>query len=142
MARTTVKLGEELARRLDAAVRAEGYTERRKSVWISEAIIRFSAARGQKLWSVGAGDDLDGFGGRLTVTLSDDAEEALSKTVAAIRRTTPLEEGVRSAVVRTALRDRIALVAKSHPEVFRTLLGAPKRMRGARQAALDLESDS
>jgi len=137
MPRTTIKLGTELAIELEAAIRAEGYGVLEKSRWVAEALTDFIAQRGAKLWDVGTGDHIEGYEGRLTLTLPEAASDALEQAVAAIRRISPLEEGIRSAVVRTAIRARVRAVKAAVGSTFekhrRLAQRSPTRLKRSQQ---------
>jgi hypothetical protein len=121
---------------LPAAVRTcavlADYGPRGISRWVSEALVEFVSTRGANLWDVGTGDNVDGFDRVFKVQLSEAAEGALDTAVAAIRRLTPNEEGVRSAVFRSAVRWKIAH-AQSHQK-YSTQLRVEKARSRKRRA--------
>ena len=125
MASRSFKVGRDLPASVRAGAVLAGYGPRGISRWVSDALVEFVRDRGANLWDVGTGDKVDGFDRVFKVQLSDEAESALDAAVAQIRRLTPSEEGVRSAVFRSAVRQGVSR-AQQH-EQFPQQLGVEKR---------------
>jgi hypothetical protein len=132
MASRSFKVGELLPSEVRAAAIVEGYGPKGLSRWVSEAIVEFVKDLRARMWEVGTGDNVEGFNRVFKLQLSEAAEDAIERAVAVIRGVTPNEEGVRSAVVRSAIRDRLTS-SRKHPKFAQRLRieQAQRRSRAA-----------
>lgn len=96
----------DLADRWRQAILNDGYGARGKSRWTSEAIVRLVEEDPTLQW-VGYGSDVEVHDRVEDIRLSGDAVEAMLKAVRILRRQLPDWEGVRSDVIRTAIRWRL-----------------------------------
>ena len=110
--RTSVLMERELLDELNQVVAAsEGYGARAGSRWICEAIVAM-VSEDPNLVRVGLGEDVEGrppFDALKTVKLDASAQEALELAINRVRRQDATQEGVRSAVIRAAVRRRMQL---------------------------------
>jgi hypothetical protein len=96
-----------LAEAFEADMEKTGYGPRQKGVWVGEAL-RQLERDDPKLERCGVGDDLDAPREvNLGITLARDDFARLQGLVLKIRQGSPLVEGVRALVVRSAIRNRI-----------------------------------
>lgn len=107
MSRTTVLLPLALFQRLNETLSQSGYGPREGSRWICEAIIGMVQSD-PILADVGVGEDLEAFGKLKAINLTDAARSALTSATEIVRRHDPAQEGVRSAIIRAAIRHRLA----------------------------------
>src|ERR1700748_3343365 len=102
-----VRLSSVLAESLAAEMEKTGYGPRQKGVWIGEALRQLERDDPQ-LHRCGIGDDLDAPREvSLGITLGREDFARLQELVLRIRQGSPLVEGVRALVVRSAIRNRI-----------------------------------
>lgn len=107
MSRTTVLLPLALFQRMNDTLSQSGYGPREGSRWICEAIVDLVRSD-PILADVGVGEDLEVFGKLKAISLTDAARDALATATEIVRRHDPAQEGVRSAIIRAAIRQRLA----------------------------------
>lgn len=86
----------------------EGYTVRKKSKWISEAIERFLNVKDYPEY-VKMADLVHDFSRRETVYITSDLDNKLSDSIIRVRRVYPELEAVRSLIVRASITRRLVL---------------------------------
>lgn len=102
-----VRVSSALAEAFTADMEKSGYGPRQKGVWIGEALQQLERDDPQ-LHRCGIGDDLDvPREVSLGITLARDDFARLQELVLRIRQGSPLVEGVRALVVRSAIRNRV-----------------------------------
>jgi len=102
-----VRLSSTLAEAFAADMERSGYGPRQKGVWIGEALKQLERDD-PELQRCGIGDDLDvPRGVSLGITLGREDFARLQGIVLRIRQGSPLVEGVRALVVRSAIRNRV-----------------------------------
>jgi hypothetical protein len=102
-----VRLSSALAEEFTQHLEKSGYGPRQKGVWIGEALQQLERDDPQ-LQRCGIGDDLDvPREVNLGITLAREDFARLQELVLRIRQGSPLVEGVRALVVRSAIRNRI-----------------------------------
>jgi hypothetical protein len=106
-----VRLSSSLAEAFVGEMKEAGYGPRQKGVWVGEALRQLERDDPQ-LKRCGIGDDLDvPRGVNLGITLAREDFARLQELVLRIRQGSPLVEGVRALVVRSAIRNRIRSAA-------------------------------
>jgi hypothetical protein len=86
----------------------DGYGPRRKSAWVREAINGFLEEEKRTGFAkVGVGDAVEKHKAIEVIRLDEATIERIEATVRLIRRQAPMMEGVRSAIVRAAIRWRV-----------------------------------
>ena len=107
-----VRVSSELAEAFTADLKQSGYGPRQKGVWIGEALQQLERDDPQ-LHRCGIGDDLDvPREVSLGITLAREDFARLQELVLRIRQGSPLVEGVRALVVRSAIRHRIRAASR------------------------------
>jgi hypothetical protein len=102
-----VRVSKTLAKDFVADMEKSGYGPRQKGVWIGEALQQLERDDPQ-LQRCGIGDDLDAPREvSLGITLARDDFARLQELVLRIRQGSPLVEGVRALVIRSAIRNRV-----------------------------------
>jgi hypothetical protein len=102
-----VRLSTTLSEAFEAEMEKAGYGPRQKAVWIGEALAQLERDDPQLL-RCGIGDDLDvPRNVSLGVNLARQDFARLQELVLRIRQGSPLVEGVRALVVRSAIRHRV-----------------------------------
>ena len=102
-----VRLSSALADAFAADMEKAGYGPRQKGLWIGEALEKLERDDPQ-LQRCGLGDDLDvPRQVSLGITLAREDFARLHELVLRIRQGSPLVEGVRALVVRSAIRNRV-----------------------------------
>jgi hypothetical protein len=102
-----VRLSSALAEAFVADLEKSGYGPRQKGTWIGEALEQLERDDPQ-LQRCGIGDDLDvPRKVSLGITLARKDFARLQELVLRIRQGSPLVEGVRALVVRSAIRNRV-----------------------------------
>ena len=102
-----VRLSSSLAQAFTTDMEKSGYGPRQKGVWIGEALKQLEREDPQ-LQRCGIGDDLDvPRQVSLGITLAREDFARLQELVLRIRQGSPLVEGVRALVVRSAIRNRV-----------------------------------
>ena len=102
-----VRLSTALAEAFAEELKENGYGPRQKGVWIGEALRQLERDDPQ-LRRCGIGDDLDAPRDvNLGIALGREDFARLQELVLRIRQGSPLVEGVRALVVRSAIRNRI-----------------------------------
>lgn len=97
------------------AMKRDGYSPKRKSVWIEEALLSMGHHDPDLSESL-VGDKAQGANtNRVVVALSSTARQQLKDTIVRLRLQMPTIEGVQSVVLRCAMRFRVR-----HPECFAT----------------------
>jgi len=104
--KTTYRLPAELRQNMLASV-AKEYGKKGKSRWIKEAIADL-IVKDAGLASVGLGEDYETYDQSDVVIMDSAAYENLQTAMTTIRRQDPLFQGVQSAVIRAAIRMRLA----------------------------------
>lgn len=113
--RISVRLGDDLDAALNAALAAEGLSQRKRSAWVSEAlsdvlaqgvdrILADNVLTGRALGPGGEG----GTARARTFVLDDDLYLALVDAVARIRQQDPFLPAPQSALIRAAILGRVA----------------------------------
>lgn len=106
-----VRLSSALADAFTQDMEKAGYGPRKKGIWIGEAIQQLERDDPQ-LERLGIGDDLDAPREvMLGVTLPRSDYARLHELVLRVRQGSPLVEGVRALVVRSAIRNRLRSVS-------------------------------
>jgi hypothetical protein len=88
------------------ALVGQGYGLRGKSRWIREAIVGLLDSD-RRLALVGVGDELGERDATEVVVLTLEIEERISDTVRILRQQDPYIEGVKSQIIRSAIRYRL-----------------------------------
>src|ERR1700744_2396353 len=102
-----VRLSSTLAAAFTTEMEKSGYGPRQKGVWIGEALRQLERDDPQ-LQRCGIGDDLDAPREvSLGITLAREDFARLQELVLRIRQGSPLVEGGRALVVRSAIRNRV-----------------------------------
>lgn len=102
-----VRVSSALAEAFESDLHRAGYGPRQKGVWIGEALKQLERDDPQLL-RCGLGDDLDVPREKsLGITLAREDFARLQELVLRIRQGSPLVEGVRALVVRSAIRHRV-----------------------------------
>ena len=83
------------------------YGAKGKSRWVREAVIELLNSE-PVLQSVGAGEDLVQNNVIDVVDLGDELPQRMERAMVLLRRQDPLMEGVQSAIIRAAIRRRLA----------------------------------
>jgi hypothetical protein len=108
-----VRMSDALAEAFDRDMKKAGYGPRKKGVWVGEALQQLDRDDPQ-LQRCGVGDDLDAPRSRtLGISLEREDFSLLQSLVLRFRQGSPLVEGVRALVVRSAIRSRIRLSSKT-----------------------------
>ena len=108
-----VRMSESLAEAFELDLKKAGYGPRKKGLWVGEALQALERNDPQ-LQRCGVGDDLDAPRSRsLGITLEREDFSLLQSLVLRFRQGSPLVEGVRALVVRSAIRNRLRLSAKT-----------------------------
>jgi len=106
-------MSEPLAEAFERDLKKAGYGPRKKGVWVGEALQRLDRDDPQLL-RCGVGDELDAPRSRsLGISLEREDFSLLQSLVLRFRQGSPLVEGVRALVVRSAIRNRIRLSSKT-----------------------------
>lgn len=104
--KTTFDLTTDLRSAMDKAREDDGYSVKRKSTWICEAILRLPS--GDPTYAkVGLGEAREKFGTKICLTLSAEATEVIKKAKTLIRREDPESEGLSGQIIRAAIRLRL-----------------------------------
>jgi hypothetical protein len=97
----------------------EGYNAKQKSRWIREALSAYlEEDRKQGFARIGLADKIDQNTALDVVLLDDILQSRIDEAVMIIRRQTPMMEGIRSAVIRAAIRRRIRLASVADDQQF------------------------
>lgn len=104
--KTTYRLSSDLKIRMNAAVK-DDYGVKKKSLWINEAISQL-LDNDIGLSCVGLGEHYEVQDKSDVLLLDEKAYQALETAMTVIRRQDPLYEGVQSAVIRAAIRNRLS----------------------------------
>jgi hypothetical protein len=104
--KTSVLLPQAIKYQFELALAADGYGRQGGSRWIREAIISL-VDHDPGMSTVGLGEDRQRFPALRTLELDEASSRALEKAVLIVRSQDPLIEGVRSAVIRAAIRHRL-----------------------------------
>lgn len=108
-----VRMSDALAHAFEENMKKTGYGPRQKGTWVGEALQQFERNDPQ-LTRCGVGDDLDSPRSRsLGITLEREDFSLLQSLVLRFRQGSPLVEGVRALVVRSAIRNRLRLSSKA-----------------------------
>jgi hypothetical protein len=108
-----VRMSEALAQAFETDMKKTGYGPRKKGVWVGEALQQLERTDPQ-LQRCGVGDELDAPRSRsLGITLEREDFSLLQSLVLRFRQGSPLVEGVRALVVRSAIRNRIRFSLKA-----------------------------
>ena len=108
-----VRMSEALADAFERDLKNAGYGPRKKGVWVGEALQQLERDDPQ-LQRCGVGDELDAPRSRsLGFALEREDFSLLQSLVLRFRQGSPLVEGVRALVVRSAIRNRIRLSSKT-----------------------------
>ena len=108
-----VRMSETLAEAFERDMKKAGYGPRKKGVWVGEALQQLNRDDPQLL-RCGVGDDLDTPRERsLGISLERADFSLLQSLVLRFRQGSPLVEGVRALVVRSAIRSRLRLSLKT-----------------------------
>lgn len=109
----TFRLPNALSGEVADAMKRDGYSPKKKSVWIEESLL--SMVRNDPDLSESLiGDKAQGLNTRrIVVALSAGARQQLKDTIVRLRLQMPMIEGVQSVVLRAAMRFRVR-----HPESF------------------------
>lgn len=110
----TFRLSAELRRKFREGLATEGYSIRKKSKWICEALANmFEQDPGLK--TVGLGDALEEHNETESISINNHftyLEEEINRATRILRRQNPFMEGVRSAIYRAAIRRRLEQMGK------------------------------
>jgi hypothetical protein len=107
--RTTFELAADLHDAMEKAIIRDGYSRRKKSLWICEAISELKT-RDPKLISVGLGEGNMTFDKVMGLSLTQVTLEQIGKLKATIRRLDPEAEGLNGQIIRAAIRARIGKI--------------------------------
>jgi hypothetical protein len=108
-----VRISDALADAFEKDLKQAGYGPRQKGAWIGEALQQLERSDPQ-LQRCGVGDELDTPRSRsLGINLEREDFSLLQSLVLRIRQGSPLVEGVRALVVRSAIRNRLRLSSKT-----------------------------
>ena len=108
-----VRMSESLADAFEKDLKSAGYGPRKKGVWVGEALQQLERDDPQ-LQRCGVGDELDAPRSRsLGIALEREDFSLLQSQVLRFRQGSPLVEGVRALVVRSAIRNRIRLSSRT-----------------------------
>lgn len=108
-----VRMSQMLAEAIEKDMKKAGYGPRKKGVWVGEALQQLDRDDPQ-LQRCGVGDDLDAPRDRsLGIALERQDFSLLQSLVLRFRQGSPLVEGVRALVIRSAIRNRIRLSSKT-----------------------------
>lgn len=107
--RTSVTLSPRLHAQMRETMEGQGYNQKKEqSRWICEAIRLLVDTDASGLAGITVGEALEQRSVRIPLHLDEDAYDAIQRGVAIFRRLAPGEEGVRSALIRASVRERIA----------------------------------
>lgn len=110
--KTTYRLPQKLRDKMFNCLQQEGYNAKQKSRWIREALSAYlEEDRKQGFARIGLADKIDQNTALDVVLLDDTLQSGIDEAVIIIRRQTPMMEGIRSAVIRAAIRRRIRLAS-------------------------------
>jgi O-methyltransferase involved in polyketide biosynthesis len=110
--KTTYRLPQRLREDMFNCLQEEGYNIKQKSRWIREALDAYLKEDREKGFiRVGLADKIDQNSAVDVVLLDDILQARIDEAVMIIRRQTPMMEGIRSAVIRAAIRRRIRLAS-------------------------------
>lgn len=110
-----LRVSSKLAAALENELEKPGYGPRKKALWIGEALIKLEK-EDPNLERVGLGDEIDSpRDNSIGVSLTKDSFQRLESMALRVREATPLIEGVRAQVVRTAIRHRLQEVSERRP---------------------------
>lgn len=102
-----LRMSTKLAEAFEKEVQKPGYGPRKKALWIGEALARLEEDD-PNLQRVGLGDEIDTPRDcNIGVKLTRESFQLLELMSRRVREVTPLMEGVRAQVVRTAIRHRV-----------------------------------
>lgn len=108
-----VRMSQTLADAFEKDMKKAGYGPRKKGVWVGEALQQLDRDDPQ-LQRCGVGDELDAPRERsLGIALERADFSLLQSLVLRFRQGSPLVEGVRALVVRSAIRNRIRFSLKA-----------------------------
>jgi hypothetical protein len=108
-----VRMSEALAEAFERDLKRAGYGPRKKGVWVGEALHQLERTDPQ-LQRCGVGDELDSPRTRsLGITLEREDFSLLQSLVLRFRQGSPLVEGVRALVLRSAIRNRLRFSSKT-----------------------------
>jgi hypothetical protein len=108
-----VRMSEALAEAFEKDMQKTGYGPRKKGLWVGEALQQLERNDPQ-LRRCGVGDELDAPRSRsFGITLEREDFSLLQSLVLRIRQGSPLVEGVRALVVRSAIRNRLRFSLKT-----------------------------
>ena len=111
--RVTLRLPHSMLDELHCTMEERGYTQRRRSLWVEQALLEM-ADHDPDLSESTIGDRTNGSHRKLlTVHLTKFGHQQLTDSIIDLRQQAPTIEGVRSLVIRSAIRFRIR-----HPEYF------------------------
>ncbi|HYQ93189.1 MAG TPA: hypothetical protein VES89_14220 [Candidatus Competibacteraceae bacterium] len=110
MKRVACRLPAFLKEELNQVVRTSSYGPKGKSRWVREAL-KALFLEDPNLITVGVGEHLERNDAEEGFLLAPEQVENLEEGIRLIRSQNPWAEGVRSAIIRAAIRKRIGLVA-------------------------------
>ena len=107
-----LRVSSKLAEAFEKELRKPGYGPRKKALWIGEALVKLDKDD-PNLQRVGLGDEIDAPREHsIGVSLTRESFQLLESMALRVREATPLIEGVRAQVIRTAIRHRVRDAAK------------------------------
>jgi len=107
--RTSFTLSPQLHAQLRESMAGDGYNlKKEQSRWICEAVQQLVNSDTRGLAGITVGEALEKRSIRIPLHLDEDTYDAIQRGVAMFRRLDPGEEGVRSALIRAAVKARVA----------------------------------